>query len=414
MPAPTVEDLLRREAPQVLAALVRRYGNFPLAEEAVQDALLEAYRSWSTEDLPANPRGWLVRIAQRSLIDALRSEYSRTARQQRYVNDAHELVAGPADATATDHDDSLQLLFLCCHPSLTPASAVALTLRALGGLTTDEIAAAFFVPSTTMGQRISRAKATLAGVTIDLETDRADFAARLDAVLAVLYLIFNEGYTSSAGDSVIRVDLSGEAIRLTRLLHAALPEQAGATGLLALQLLHESRRSTRESDGEPVPLDQQDRSGWDRELIAEGVLLAEEAMRRGPPSRYAVQAAIAALHAEAAAAADTDWLQILALYDLLARLDPSPMVLVSRAVAVARVHGPQAGLQALTAVDGGPELARSHRVEAVRAHLLEGTSDLASATQAYRKAAGLTRSLPERRYLLRRAERLGGSMGGTA
>lgn len=392
------EDLWRREAPQVLLALVRRYGHFPLAEEAVQDALLEAATAWAGE-LPVNPRGWLIRVAQRSLIDSMRSEYSRTAREERYSR-AEPLQAVPLEATTPRQDDSLDLLFLCCHPSLSPSSAVALTLRAVGGLTTDEIAAAFFVPSATMGQRISRAKKTVAGVRIDLDTSRDDFPSRLDAVLTVLYLMFNEGYTSSGGDHLTRVDLSAEAIRLTRSLHAQFATHVEISALLALQLLHEARRATRERDGMPTPLNEQDRLRWDGPLIAEGTRLVDEAMALGPVGPYQLQAAIAALHCAAATPEDTDWRQILALYDLLTQIRPSPMLSVSRAVAVARVHGARAGLTALNIADQSPQLAHSHRVVAVKGHLLKELGDPDGAATAFRHAAKLTRSQPEKRYLL--------------
>lgn len=400
------EDLWRREAPQVLGALVRRYGHFELAEEAVQDALLEAAGAWPRDGVPANPRGWLIRVAQRRLVDALRSEYARSAREDRYALTEPVQVVPIGEHVDVDRDDSLDLLLLCCHPALSDASAVALTLRAVAGLTTDEIAAAFFVPSATMGQRISRAKATIAEAHVDLDVAEAEFETRLRSVLRVLYLVFNEGYASSGGESLIRVDLCHEAVRLTRLVHARLPDHAETTALLALELLHEARRPARVRDGEPVSLGDQDRSLWDAALIAEGTTLADAAMARGPLGPFQLQAAIAALHCGAAAAADTDWLQVLALYDLLVRVDPSPMVPVSRAVAVARVHGPAAGLRALDEAAQSPALARSHRVEVVRAHLLEELGDVTGAVTAYRNAARATRSEPERRHLLARAGRL--------
>lgn len=389
-----VEDLWRRETPQVLAALVRRYGHFHLAEEAVQEALLEAATTWRT--IPEHPRGWLIRVAQRRLIDSLRSEYARAVREERFALDETAL---PGEEPA---DDSLELLFLCCHSSLTPPSAVALTLRAVGGLTTDEIAAAFLVPSSTMGQRIARAKSTISSSGVGFGSGLADIDGRLESVLTVLYLIFNEGYAASAGEQVIRVDLASEAIRLTRMLYAVLPSHAEVGGLLALMLLHQARRPARERDGAPVPIAEQDRTLWDGALIAEGTDLVDRAMTLGPPGRYQLLAAISALHDNAASDADTDWLQILGLHDVLRRFDPSPMLLVSRAVAVAKVHGPGAGLDALDALTADPHLARNHRIDAVRGHLLEAAGDREGAVAAYRKAAKATRSTPEQRYLLGR------------
>lgn len=413
-----VEHIVRREAPHVLAALVRRYGHFHLAEEAVQDALLEAVGAWRPGEVPEKPRGWLIRVAQRKLVDAMRAEAARTAREERYValetpvSGASASDDGDAARSASDVDDSLDLLFLCCHPSLTPPSAVALTLRAVGGLTTDEIAAAFLVPSATVGQRIARAKATITASGVGFgDVDDATGAsgapdARIGAVLTVLYLVFNEGYLSAAGDRLERIDLASEAIRLTRMLHGRYPDHAETAGLLALELLHHARRDTRERDGEPVPLAEQDRARWDRALIDEGAALLERAMARGPLGRFQVQAAIAALHDTAPNDAGTDWPQVLALHDLLRHLDPSPMVELSRAVAIARVRGPRAGLDAVDAVADDPRLARSHRPAAVRAHLLDEAGDAAAAAEAYREAARRTASAPERRYLLRRAERL--------
>lgn len=396
-----IEDLLRREAPQVLGALVRRHGQFHLAEEAVQEALFEASRQWPAAGVPDRPRGWLVRVAQRRLVDSLRSESSRREREDRVAREA----VGPDPAgRLPDQDDSLQLLLLCCHEAVSPASAVALTLRAVGGLTTEEIAAAFLVPAATMGQRISRAKAAIADAGARFEVPEGDdLATRLGSVLTVLYLMFNEGYASSGGDVLTRVDLSGEAIRLTRLVVAEHPRHAEAAGLLALELLAEARRPARERDGMPIPLDQQDRGCWDAELIAEGCALAEAAIRLGPLGRFQLQAAIAAVHCSAATAEDTDWRQVLALHVLLARYDDSPMATVSRAVAVARVEGPPAGLALLDGLVDDPRLKRSHRLDAVRAHLLRDSGDRRAAATAFRAAARATRSVPERRYLLAQA-----------
>lgn len=399
------EELLRREAPQVLAALVRRYGNFELAEESVQDALLEAFRVWPADGAPASPRGWILRVAQRRLIDALRSEYARTAREERFAASEPTRSAAVDDGASGDIDDSLDLLFLCCHPSLTPASAVALTLRAVGGLTTEEIASAFFTTPATMGQRISRAKAAIAREGLGGRPRGADFDRRVDAVLAVLMLMFSEGYAASGGDDLVRPDLCAEAIRLTRMLHGAMPSHSETQGLLALELLDSSRREARERDGIPVPLSEQDRATWDRAMIEEGRAHVEAALARGPLGRFQLLAAIAAVHSEAASAEDTDWPQVLALFALLRRFDPSPMARLSSIVALAHVHGPRAGLEALRTAEADGQVAPAHRVEAVRAHLLEETGDLRGAETAYASAARQTRSTPERRYLASRAAR---------
>jgi RNA polymerase sigma factor (sigma-70 family) len=384
-----VNDLLRELAPQVLGALVRHHGDFDACEDAVQEALLAAAVQWPRDGMPDNPRGWLITVASRRRTEMWRSE---TARRRREESDA----VAPAPGPVTDVDDTLVLLQLCCHPSLTQASQVALTLRAVGGLTTAEIARAYLVPEATIAQRISRAKARIRG-----EGFRAP--ERTDAVLQVLYLIFNEGYTASSGPSLHRVELSAEAIRLTRLLRRTCPDDGEAEGLLALMLLTDARRPARaRPDGSLVPLAEQDRTLWDTAAIAEGTALITGTLAHAPIGPYQLQAAIAAVHGEAACAADTDWPQILALYDLLASLTPGPMVALNRIVAVAMVHGPEAGLRELGAVDP----AGHHRVEAVRAHLLERAGNLTSAAAAYRSAARRTLSGPERRYLDAQAERL--------
>ncbi|MFJ7157864.1 RNA polymerase sigma factor [Streptomyces sp. NPDC101118] len=400
-----VEDLLRLHAPQVLGALVRRYGHFDAAEDAVQEALLAAAGQWPRDGVPANPRGWLIRVASRRLTDALRAEAARARREERAVRlEPREVRAAPAD------DDALTLLFLCCDPGLPPAGRVALTLRAVGGLTTAEIARAHLVPEATMAQRISRAKARLREAGAD-RTFRPpgpeDRDARLASVLQVLYLIFNEGYTATSGPALHRADLAREAIRLTRTVRRLLPREGAVTGLLALMLLTEARSAARTGPhGELVPLDEQDRTRWDRAAIAEGTALVEEALTEGPPGPYQLQAAIAALHDEAPDAAGTDWPQILALYDVLVARSPGPdpMAELGRAVALAMVEGPEAGLAALAALE--PRLARSHRLAAVRGHLLERAGDPKGAAGAYRAAARATLSLPERRYLQTRAARL--------
>jgi RNA polymerase sigma factor (sigma-70 family) len=407
-----VEGLLRELAPQALGALVRRYGHFDACEDAVQEALLAAATQWPRDGLPANPRGWLVTVASRRLTDEFRSESARRRREEADAALAGPAAAGGADEAtggrAGERDDSLALLFLCCHPSLSPPSQVALTLRAVGGLTTAEVARAFLVPESTMGQRISRAKATVtaAGATFDLPPpeERSD---RLAAVLQVLYLVFNEGYAASSGDDLVRVDLTAEAVRLTREAHRLLPDDREVAGLLALMLLTEARRPARtRPDGALVPLDEQDRSLWRRDLIEEGVDLITRTLPVGPVGPYQVQAAIAAVHDEAARAEDTDWPQVLALYGVLERIAPNPIVTLNRAVALAMVQGPEAGLELLATLDADRRTARHHRLFTVRAHLLELAGDTADALVAYRTAARLTTSRPERRHLETRAARL--------
>ncbi|GIF73503.1 RNA polymerase sigma factor [Asanoa siamensis] len=403
------EELLRELAPQVLGALVRRYGHFDAAEDAVQEGLLAAATQWPAEGVPDDPRAWLIRVSSRRLIDQLRSEESRRLREESDFrrDPAATRVAPPADEGAAG-DDSLLLLFLCCHPAIAVPAQVALTLRAVGGLTTAEIASAFLVPEPTMGQRISRAKQKIKSSGLGFELPPpAQWAARLDAVLQVLYLIFNEGYTSSSGPELARVELSAEAIRLARMLHRQLPDDGEAAGLLALMLLTDARRPARTGPGgELVPLDEQDRSRWDRTAIAEGVALVSAALSRTRPGAYQLQAAIAAVHDEAPDAKATDWPQVLALYDLLERVSDSPMVRLNKAVAVAMVSGPQAGLDLLATLDGDERVARHHRLAAVRAHLLELAGDTGGAAEEYRAAADRTLSEPEQRYLRDRADRL--------
>ncbi|MEV6105384.1 sigma-70 family RNA polymerase sigma factor [Streptomyces sp. NPDC051940] len=399
-----LEDLLRELAPQVLGVLARRYGDFAAAEDAVQEALLAAARHWPDEGVPGNPRGWLIQTGARRLLDQLRSEQARRRRE------AEVAALEVPGAEAYDRDDTLTVLFLCCHPSLTPASQIALTLRAVGGLTTAEIARAFLVPEATMAQRISRAKQRLRDAEFRLP-EPAELPDRLRSVLHVLYLVFNEGYVGTSGDTLQRVELSQEAIRLTRTVRALVgadgPADAETAGLLALMLLTDARRPARTTaDGELVPLDEQDRSLWDRALLAEGVALIDDTLGRGAVGEYQLQAAIAAVHARAAGPADTDWRQIAALYDLLERMTGSPVVALNRAVAVAMADGPEAGLKLLEDLDG--RLADSHRVEAVRGHLYERAGDTAAAVRSYRAAAARTPSTPERRYLLARAARLVG------
>jgi RNA polymerase sigma factor (sigma-70 family) len=407
-----LEGLLRELAPQVLGALIRRFGTFETAEDAVQEALLAATIQWPVEGVPDNPRGWLLTVASRRLTDQLRSEVARhrreTASAALLPGEALVVPAPAEPGDAVDPDDTLVLLFMCCHPALWPASQLALTLRAVGGLTTEQIARAFLVPEATMYQRISRAKQTIRAAGARFELPPAgERAERLQVVLQVLYLIFNEGYTATSGEALQRPDLTTEAIRLARDLHGRLPDEPEVGGLLALMLLTDARRPARTlPDGSLVPLDQQDRGRWNQAMIAEGTTLVRAALERGPAGPYQVQAAIAAVHDEALRAEDTDWPQILALYELLEALAPNPIVTVNRAVALAEVRGAQAGLALLETVDGDPRLADSHRVPAVRAHLLERAGQGPAAIEAYRLAARLTSSVPERRYLMARADRL--------
>jgi RNA polymerase sigma factor (sigma-70 family) len=385
----TVDELLRELAPRVLGTLVRRHGRFEACEDAVQEAMLDASVQWPRDGIPDNPRGWLVTVASRRLVDELRSEQARRRREEGAARE-------PPAPEVPDEDDTLALLFMCCHPSLTPASQVALTLRAVGGLTTAEIAAAFLVPEATMAQRISRAKAALRDARFALPP-AAEHSDRLRAVLHVLYLIFNEGYTATSGPDLLRVELTREAIRLTREVRRLLPEDGEVAGLLALMLLNDARRAARvRPDGGIVPLAEQDRSRWNRHAIAEGVALVTDALATKPVGPYQVQAAIAAVHAEAPSAGETDWPQILVLYEVLERLSPGPMVTLNRAVALAMVRGPRAGLELLDSLDA---LAGHYRLDAVRGHLLEMAGDTAGARDAYARAARGTTSLPERRYL---------------
>nr|WP_237534842.1 sigma-70 family RNA polymerase sigma factor [Streptomyces sp. SID3343] len=400
--------MLREVAPQVLGVLVRRHGQFDACEDAVQEALLAAAVQWPREGVPDNPRAWLITVADRRMIDLWRSERARRNREARLAAETspeESIVPGPgADAPDPDRDDTLTLLFLCCHPALSAPSRVALTLRAVGGLTTAQIADAFLVPEATMAQRISRAKQRIkaAGGRFDV----AESAGSTQAVLHVLYLVFNEGYTASSGPDLQRTELTGEAIRLTRTVHRLRPDDGEVAGLLALMLLTDARRAARTGPGGAlVPLAEQDRARWDRDAIREGVDLVTDGLTWGPPGPYLLQAAIAAVHAEAVRPQDTDWPQILALYRLLDHLAPNPMVTLNRSVATAMVHGPQAGLDLLDTLAADPRTADHHRVWAVRAHLLDLAGDRAAAREAYRTAARRTTSLPEQRYLDARARR---------
>ena len=413
----SVEDLLRELAPQVLGTLARRHhGQFDACEDATQEALLKAAQRWPEDGVPDNPRGWLLTVASRVLIDEFRSDSSRRRREDAIhaATPQSELLGRPADtsadpdeAAAADRDDSLKLLFLCCHPSLSAPSRIALTLRAVGGLTTAQIAAAFLVPEATMAQRISRAKATIKSAGIRFELPAGEASERLRTVQHVLYLIFNEGSTTSSGEELTAPSLSEEAIRLTRLLRRLLPEDGETAGLLALMLLTDARRPARTlPDGALVPLAEQDRALWIQSSIAEGIALVSEALPRGEAGPYQLQAAIAAVHDEAPTMNATDWPQILGLYELLENVAPNPMTTLNRAVAVAMVHGPEAGLALLASLDSDGRMKRNHRLLATRAHLRELAGDRDGAAADYRQAARRTASLPERRYLTSRANAL--------
>lgn len=406
MDQPT-DDLLRELAPQVLGALIRRYGGFDTCEDAVQEALLAASQQWPTEGRPDRPLGWLITVASRRLVDLVRSEQARRRREN--AGQLRELHAPAPQHGSGDADDTLIVIFLCCHPALSPSSQVALTLRAVGGLSTAEIAHAFLTAESTMTRRITRAKQTVAasGVPFRLPPG-GEVADRLATVLHVLYLIFTEGYAATSGPALLRADLSAEAIRLTRLLHRLVPEDVEVAGLLALMLLTDARRLTRtDPTGRLVPMAEQDRSRWDATAIAEGVALVTAALPRGPVGPYQLQAAIAALHDEAPTADATDWPQILALYRLLLDRSDNPVVRLNHAVAVAMVDGPAAGLTLLDELGTDPRITGDHRWVAARAHLLEQTGDHAAAHEAFRAASRLAGSLPQQRYLHEQAARIG-------
>ena len=406
-----VSHLLRDLAPPVLAAVARRYGDFAAAEDAVQEALISATEQWPTRGVPSNPRGWLYHVSVRRLTDHVRSDVARRRREEAAAEEMSAIetvVPVLFGEISPDEDDTLTLLFMCCHPSLTQPTAIALTLRAVGGLTTAEIANAFFVPEATMAQRISRAKQSIKAshIGFKMPTD-AERTERLGSVLHVLYLIFSEGYASSVGPNLHRADLSDEAIRLTRMLLELLPNDGEVAGLLALMLLTDARRAARTGpSGELIPLDEQDRTQWDRKLIDEGVMLVSRAFKTGSIGSYQVQAAIAAVHDDAARADDTDWAEIFALYGVLEQLSDNPMVALNRAVAAAMVYGPDEGLERLRALDADARIAGHYRLDAVRAHLYEKSNDVTRAIVHYRAAAERTASTPERNYLLTKAARL--------
>ncbi len=400
--------------------MVRRYGHFDTAEDAVQEALIAAAGQWPRDGLPVNPRGWLITVASRKLINLLRSEQARQRREntvagwtlpQAWLTPSPE-AADPAEAAdlAESADDSLILLLMCCHPALSPAAQIALTLRAVGGLSTRAIARAFLVPEATMTRRITRAKQQIKnsclpfGLPPPVVRDQ-----RLTAALHVLYLIFNEGYASTSGPQLQRPELTAEAIRLARMVHRQLPADGEVTGLLALMLLTDARRPARTGPaGEPIPMAEQDRRQWNAAFIAEGVALVTAALPRGAVGPYQLQAAIAAIHDEAPSAEQTDWPQIVALYELLMRLADNPVVALNHAVAVAMASGPQAGLDLLAGLAADERISGDHRLHAARAHLLELTGDRPAARDSYRAAARRTTSLPLQRYLNARAARLTG------
>ena len=408
MPEVAVESLLRQLAPQVLGALVRRYGHFDTAEDAVQEAMLAAATQWPNEGLPDNPKSWLITVAARRLTDLLRSEQARRRRQDMVAR--WQLTEQQTDAAEgpDDSDDTLILLFMCCHPALSPQSQIALTLRAVGGLSTAEVARAFLVSEATMTRRITRAKQQIkdSGVPFRLPA-RAERAERLAVVLHVLYLIFTEGYAATSGGSLYRVELSTEAIRLTRIVHPLLPEDGEVAGLLALMLLTDARRPARTTaNGELVPLAEQDRALWNADYIAEGVALITGTLPRGRTGPYQIQAAIAAIHDEARSAEATDWPQIKALYELLLQISDNPMVALNHVVAVAMADGSARGLRRLETPATDNQLAEDHRLYAVRAHLLEMSGDIPAAREAYQSAARRATNVPQQRYLIGRAARL--------
>ncbi|WP_345505634.1 RNA polymerase sigma factor [Terrabacter aeriphilus] len=405
------DELWRSVAPQVVGALVRRYRDFDRAEEAAQEALLAAAAQWPDEGVPDDPKAWLIRVGSRRLVDRLRSDEARARRElaDSARTPADDLVSPSPDAgRSADRDDTLTLLLLCCHPAVAPASRIALTLRAVGGLTTTEIAHAFLVPEATMAQRISRAKARIRESGAEFRMPpAAEVPGRVRDVLHVLYLVFTEGHTSSAGEQLHRVDLTAEAIRLARRLHALLPDDGEVSGLLALMLLTEARRPARVDDaGHLVPLAEQDRSRWHTAYVVEGVALVTDALTRARLGPYQVQAAIAAVHDEAPSADATDWEQVLALYGLLEQLAPGPVVSLNRTVALAMVEGPAAGLDVLDGLAQDRRLARHHRLHAVRAHLLELAGETERARESYLLASRLTTSIPEQDHLRRKAEAL--------
>jgi RNA polymerase sigma factor (sigma-70 family) len=410
VPDAEIQDLLRPLAPQVLGAVVRRYGHFDTAEDAVQEALIAAALQWPREGTPENPRAWLITVASRRLTDLLRTEHARLRREDTVVEWIlpEQRIAPPADTPASESDDTLILLFMCCHPSLSSASQIALTLRAVGGLTTAEVGRAFLVPEATMTRRITRAKQSIkeSGIPFRLPPS-SERAQRLRVVLHVLYLVFNEGYATTSGPNLQRSELTDEAIRLARIVHRLLPDDSEVTGLLALMLLTDARSAARSGPrGELVPMAEQDRSLWNADAIAEGVALITAALPKGPTGPYQLQAAIAAVHDEAPSAQATDWPQIVALFELLMQTSDNPVVALNHAVAVAMARGPLAGLELLDELKSDARIADDHRLYSVRAHLLEMAGDRVAARALYEAAAQRATNLPLQRYLRSRAARL--------
>ena len=408
MDAAEIEDLLRSLTPQVLGAAVRRYGHFDLAEDATQEALLAAASLWPKDGLPIDPKAWLVTVASRRLTDLLRAEQARRRREETVAQwTLTEIEApGPAGGRPADGDDTLVVLFMCCHPSLSVASQIALTLRAVGGLSVAEIARALLASEQTVTRRITRAKQSIKDSGVPFVLPPGD-TGRLDAVLRVLYLIFNEGYASTAGTQLLRVDLAEEAIRLTRILRAIRADDSEVSGLLALMLLvHARHRARAGADGSLIPMAEQDRTLWDRSAIEEGVALVTAALPQGVTGPYQLQAAIAAVHDEAESAHATDWKQIAALYGVLLRLDDNPVIALNHAVAVSMVAGPRAGLTLLQGLEADSRMTTSRRFHAVRAHLLEQSGDRAAALVAYQTAARYATNTQQQRYLQQQIARL--------
>ncbi|MGN6258732.1 MAG: RNA polymerase sigma factor [Solirubrobacterales bacterium] len=401
-----IEVLLREAARRVLAALIRRFGSFADAEDAAQEAMIDAARQWPAAGVPENPVGWLVHVGSRRMTDRIRSESARRGREDAVAAEVTAAGLAAGSSPGRDADDTLTLMFMCCHPALSPASAIALTLRAVAGLTTAQVAAAFMVPEATMGQRISRAKKTIEASGEPFRMPAAEERdIRLRMVLRAVYLIFNEGYTASGGEDLLRPDLSAEAIRLGRIVHLAMPAEPEVGGLLALMLLNEARRPARTAaGGDLIRLEEQDRGLWDRGLIDEGRAVLAEALAHRAIGEYQLQAVIAAEHVKAERPEDTDWAEIAALYDLLEQGTHNPMVALNKAIAVGMADGPRVGLALLDELK--EEFGNHHRFISARAHLLEEMGDLDAAIAEYVRAAALTKSVPERDYLTKRAARL--------
>ncbi len=391
-----LEEVHRAEFGRVVAALAGRFGDFDLAEECAQEAFVEAVRRWPNEGTPPNPGGWLTVVARNKALDRLRRESTRQRRHEE-ADMLQQQEEDPLAPVTSVTDERLRLLFTCCHPALAPEARVALTLRLLGGLAVPEVAAAFLVPERTMAQRITRAKRKIEAANIPYRVPRdAELPARLASVLAVVYLVFTEGHLPGSGDGGVRADLTGEAIRLGRLLHALMPDEPEVAGLLALMVLTESRRAARFADGVLVPLDEQDRSRWDRSLVDEGHGLVRECLRRNRPGHYQLLAAVNAVHTDAVTAGDTDWRQVLALYDLMLTMTPTPVVALNRAVALAEVEGPAAGLEVVDRLDG---LGSYHALHATRADLLRRLGRADEAVAAYDRALDVATNPGERAFL---------------